>query len=75
MFGQGVLGGSAMKAGTILAPILLGWPIASTLAGRLLLKIDYRPMTIFGSLTVLTRHRPARPGPTRAPALPGSWPR
>ncbi|HSU84411.1 MAG TPA: MDR family MFS transporter [Thermoanaerobaculia bacterium] len=54
MFGQGVLGGSAVKAGSILAPILLGWPIASTLAGRLLLKIDYRPLTIFGSLTVLT---------------------
>lgn len=54
MFGQGVLGGSAMKAGTILAPILLGWPIASTLAGRILLKVDYRPMTIFGSITVIT---------------------
>ncbi len=53
MFGQGVLGGTAVKAGTILAPILLGWPIASTLAGRLMLKINYRPMTIFGSLTVI----------------------
>jgi EmrB/QacA subfamily drug resistance transporter len=47
MFGQGVLGSSAVKAGSILAPILLGWPIASTLAGRLLLKI-------FGSVTVMT---------------------
>ena len=54
MFGQGVLGSSAVKAGSILAPILLGWPIASTLAGRILLKIDYRPMTIFGGLTVTT---------------------
>ena len=53
MFGQGVLGGSAVKAGSILAPILFGWPIASTLAGRLLLKIDYRPLTIFGSVTVM----------------------
>jgi EmrB/QacA subfamily drug resistance transporter len=53
MFGQGVLGGSAVAAGTILAPILLGWPIASTLAGRLLLRINYRPMTIFGSVTVI----------------------
>jgi EmrB/QacA subfamily drug resistance transporter len=52
MFGQGVLGGSAVKAGTILAPILFGWPIASTLAGRLLLKIDYRPMTIAGNSMV-----------------------
>jgi Na+/melibiose symporter-like transporter len=52
MFGQGVLGGSAVKAGTILAPILLGWPIASTLAGRLLLKVDYRPMTLAGNVMV-----------------------
>jgi EmrB/QacA subfamily drug resistance transporter len=52
MFGQGVLGGSAVKAGSILAPILLGWPIASTLAGRLLLKVDYRPMTIAGNVMV-----------------------
>jgi EmrB/QacA subfamily drug resistance transporter len=53
MFGQGVLGGSAVKAGTILAPILLGWPLASTLAGRLLLKVDYRPMTIAGNSMVV----------------------
>jgi len=53
MFGQGVLGGSAVKAGTILAPILLGWPIASALAGRLLLQIDYRPMTIAGNVMVV----------------------
>ena len=53
MFGQGVLGGSAVKAGTILAPILLGWPIASTLAGRLLLKVDYRSMTIAGNALVI----------------------
>lgn len=52
MFGQGVLGGSAVKAGTILAPILLGWPIASTLAGRLLLRVDYRRMTLVGNLMV-----------------------
>jgi EmrB/QacA subfamily drug resistance transporter len=70
MFGQGVLGGSAVRAGSILAPILLGWPIASTLAGRLLLKVDYRPMTIFGGLTVLTGALLlARTGPTTT----GPW--
>src|SRR4051812_17726170 len=53
MFGQGVLGGTAVKAGSILAPVLLGWPIASTLAGRLLLKIDYRLLTIYGSVAVI----------------------
>ncbi|HEY7215727.1 MAG TPA: MDR family MFS transporter [Thermoanaerobaculia bacterium] len=50
MFGQGVLGGTAVDAGTILAPILIGWPIASTLAGRLLLKIGYRAMSTGGAI-------------------------
>jgi EmrB/QacA subfamily drug resistance transporter len=53
MFGQGVLGGSAVRAGLILAPILFGWPIASTVAGRLLLRVDYRRMSIFGSALVV----------------------
>jgi len=49
MFGQGVLGGTAMDAGTILAPILIGWPIASTLAGRLLMRVGYRTMSVGGA--------------------------
>jgi EmrB/QacA subfamily drug resistance transporter len=49
MFGQGVLGGSAVDAGTILAPILIGWPISSTIAGWLLLRVSYRRMVIAGS--------------------------
>ncbi|HEV8579060.1 MAG TPA: MDR family MFS transporter [Thermoanaerobaculia bacterium] len=50
MFGQGVLGGTAVDAGTILAPILIGWPISSTLAGRLLLRVGYRAMSIGGAV-------------------------
>jgi EmrB/QacA subfamily drug resistance transporter len=53
MFAQGVLGGTAVDAGTILAPILIGWPIASTLAGRLLIRVGYRPLTRGGSLLIL----------------------
>jgi EmrB/QacA subfamily drug resistance transporter len=49
MFGQGVLGGTAVDAGSMLAPILIGWPIASTLAGRLLLRVSYRTMSVGGS--------------------------
>jgi len=49
MFGQGVLGGTAVDAGSILAPILIGWPIASTLAGRMLLRVSYRTMSVGGS--------------------------
>jgi EmrB/QacA subfamily drug resistance transporter len=48
MYAQGVLGGTATDAGTILTPILIGWPISSTLGGRLLLRVGYRRMAIAG---------------------------
>ncbi|HSK76124.1 MAG TPA: MDR family MFS transporter [Thermoanaerobaculia bacterium] len=53
MFGQGVLGGTAVDAGTILTPILLAWPIASILAGRLLLRVGYRPMVLAGNFLIV----------------------
>ena len=53
MFGQGVLGGTAVDAGTILAPILIGWPIASTIAGRLLLRVGYRAMALSGGVLII----------------------
>ena len=53
MFVQGVLGGTAVDAGTLLTPILIGWPISSTLSGRLLLKLGYRPLTIGGGALIL----------------------
>jgi EmrB/QacA subfamily drug resistance transporter len=52
MFSQGVLGGTAVDAGSILMPILIGWPISSTLAGRLLLRVGYRPMSLAGNTLV-----------------------
>ena len=53
MFAQGVLGGTAVDAGTILTPILIGWPIASTIAGRLLMRVGYRSMSICGGVMVV----------------------
>ncbi len=50
MFAQGVLGGSATEAGMTLATMSLGWPIASTIAGRLLLRVDYRRLVVFGGI-------------------------
>lgn len=50
ILGQGVLGGTALSAGMLLAPISLGWPIASTLAGRLILPVGYRRLMIVGSV-------------------------
>jgi EmrB/QacA subfamily drug resistance transporter len=50
MFGQGVLRGTAIDAGLLLAPTSVGWPVASALAGRLLLRIGYRPLLIAGGV-------------------------
>ena len=53
LFAQGVLGGTAVDAGTILTPVLIGWPIASTISGRLLLRLAYRPLVLAGAALVL----------------------
>ncbi len=53
LFAQGVLGGTAVDAGTVLTPMLIGWPIASTLAGRLLLRTSYRPLALAGGIVGL----------------------
>jgi len=48
MFGQGVLRGTALDAGLLLAPVSVGWPIASALGGRLILSVGYRRLVITG---------------------------
>lgn len=50
MFTQGVLGGTATDAGITLAPMSIGWPIASTTSGWLLMRFGYRPFIILGSV-------------------------
>jgi EmrB/QacA subfamily drug resistance transporter len=53
LFVQGVLGGSATQAGSVLTPFLLGWVSLAIVGGRLMLKVGYRP-TVLAGLTVLT---------------------
>ncbi|MDY0396233.1 MFS transporter [Virgibacillus halophilus] len=53
-FIQGVMGKSATIAGFTLTTMSIGWPIASTIAGRLLLKIGYRKTSILGSLFLVS---------------------
>lgn len=50
MFAQGVLGGTAVDAGLMIAPMSIGWPLSSTVAGRLLLRVGYRPLAITGGI-------------------------
>lgn len=42
LYVQSVLAGSPTDAGTAIAPIAIGWPISSTLAGRFLPRTGYR---------------------------------
>ena len=53
MFSQGVIGGSAVAAGAVLTPMLLGWPIASMIAGRLLLRVGYRKLAQIGGVLMV----------------------
>ncbi len=52
-FVQGVLGGSAISAGAALAPMSIGWPIASALSGRVMVRHGYRPAVLLGSALIL----------------------
>jgi EmrB/QacA subfamily drug resistance transporter len=45
---QAVLRGSPTEAGTAVAPMLIGWPVASAVAGRLLARTSYRAIVRAG---------------------------
>lgn len=53
---QAVLGGSPTEAGSAVAPMLVGWPVASAVAGRLLGRTGYRVLVRagLGTLAVST---------------------
>ncbi|HEY3335962.1 MAG TPA: MDR family MFS transporter [Candidatus Limnocylindrales bacterium] len=46
---QGVYGGTAVEAGAVVAAMSIGWPIASVVAGRLLLRTGARPIVLTGT--------------------------
>ncbi len=48
LFVQGVKGGTATSAGITLGPLLLAWPIASTLSGKIVLRYGYRFTAVMG---------------------------
>jgi MFS family permease len=51
LYVQSVLGGTPTVAGAAIAPMAIGWPIASALSGRVLHRVGYRPL-IRGGLTI-----------------------
>ncbi len=48
---QSVLGTSPTMAGAAIAPMAIGWPIASTVSGRYLPRVGYRPLLFAGFAT------------------------
>jgi len=55
LYVQAVLAGSPTQAGATVSTMLIGWPIASTLAGRLLPRTGYRPLVRAGfGIVVIT---------------------
>ena len=51
-FVQGVMGGTAINAGAVLAPMSIGWPAGSTIGGRLILRYGYFPVVVAGMVLV-----------------------
>ena len=48
LFIQGVKGGSATSAGITLGPLLLAWPIAATISGKVVITYGYRLTAVLG---------------------------
>ncbi len=44
LFVQGVLHGTPTQAGTAITPMVITWPVASAVAGRLIPKLGFRPL-------------------------------
>lgn len=52
LFAQGALGMTATEAGSLLTPLMLSWVTFSMIGGRLLLKLEYRTLTIIGFIVL-----------------------
>ncbi|WP_456238371.1 MDR family MFS transporter [Nakamurella leprariae] len=52
-YAQGVLGYGPLVAGFALAPMLLGWPLAASQAGRLYLRVGFRTTASIGMVSAL----------------------
>jgi len=52
LYVQAILSGSPTQAGATVTPMLIGWPIASTIGGRVLHRTGYRPLVRAGFIIV-----------------------
>ncbi len=52
LYAQGVLGSSPTAAGAAIAPLAIGWPLASAISGRLIPRVGFRPLVRLGGAMV-----------------------
>src|SRR5690606_19950233 len=52
-FVQGVMGYSPVIAGFTLTTMSIGWPIASTIAGRTVFKVGFRKIALLGGISLI----------------------
>jgi MFS family permease len=52
MFAQGVFGTTAIVAGFLLASMSIGWPLASSQSGKLILKMGFRFTAVLGAFVL-----------------------
>ncbi|MDQ6695033.1 MAG: hypothetical protein M3014_11550, partial [Chloroflexota bacterium] len=50
---QGAWGGIPIEAGLIVAPLSIGWPIASMLSGTLITRFGFRALAVWGSAIIV----------------------
>jgi EmrB/QacA subfamily drug resistance transporter len=53
LYVQAVRGGTPTEGGTTVAPMLIGWPLASALSARLLVKYGFRPLVRAGLVSLV----------------------
>ncbi len=53
LYVQSVLGGTPTDAGLSIAPMAIGWPLASNITGRILPRVGFRPLVRLGFLLTL----------------------
>lgn len=52
LYAQGVLGTTPTQAGATIAPMAVGWPVASAISGRLIKRFGFRKLVRVGMLVV-----------------------
>jgi len=52
MFAQGVFGTTAIVAGFLLASMSVGWPLASSISGKLIIKMGFRFTAVLGAFVL-----------------------